>query len=115
MNFQKPRTAVTTANRRNRHKRISSQPVIKELSLPRKYESAETSPRETPGMTLPSSRQTKVDCSKLFSNDLFKINGICGNKAIMATTSPCLFNTLRSKSRLKTSGRLRRVRVKYNS
>ena len=104
----KPKTAVPMANRRFNNRRTTSQPILKEMTIKYKFSSGNITPRETPPITMPSSRQTKVDCSKLINYDIFNINGVLGNKAIMATTSPSLLTNLKSSTRLKSKSKPKR-------
>ena len=97
---EKPRTAATGTRGRNSHRRTGSQPLLKGIS------SGQVTPFNN--QTMASSRQTKRDCSKLMNFDIFNINGVMGNKAIMATTSPSLLMNSRPRSRVKTSAKLHR-------
>ena len=101
----KPRTAAATT-RSKKHRRTSSQPVLKEMTVKYKFHSGDVSPRQV--ATNQSSRKTKIDCSKLMNFDIFNVNGVLGNKAIMATTSPSLFMNIRPKSRVKTTAKSKR-------
>lgn len=104
----KPKTAIPMTNRRFKNRRTTSQPLLKEMTIKYKFSSGNITPRETPPITMPSSRQTKVDCSKLINYDIFNINGVLGNKAIMATTSPSLLTNMKSSTRLKTKSKPKR-------
>jgi hypothetical protein len=114
MNIHKPKTAATYNPRRMRHKRTSSQPTIKGINLNYKLCSNEVTPR---GMIapLPFSNTTKIDCSNFINYNIFNINGVLGNKAIMATTSPSLLTNTRASSRLKTTRKSKRTYFDYRS
>ena len=114
MSIHKPKTAATYNPRRMKHRRTSSQPTLKELNLKYKFCSNEVTPRESIA-PLPFSNTTKIDCSNFINYNIFNINGVLGNKAIMATTSPSLITNTRASSRLKTTRKSKRKHFDYRS
>lgn len=114
MSIHKPKTAATYNPRRMKHKRTSSQPTLKEMNLNFKFLSNEVTPSGSIA-PLPFSNTTKIDCSNFINYNIFNINGVLGNKAIMATTSPSLMTNTRASSRLKTARRSKQRHFQYRS
>ena len=112
MNIQKPRTAAPVLSKR-KHRRTISQTQLEKPKIETYHPSGQTSPQKLFASTLHTSRQTKIDCSKLVTHDIFNINGVMGNKAIMATTSPSLLNNFNSMKRAKSGLRFKRQRVQH--
>ena len=104
---QKPKTAAVTV-RRKRHRKTTSQLNLREENLHGNFNEGITTSRNI--YTYESNRRNEFDSSKLINFDIFNINGVLGNKAIMATTSPSLLLNHRPKSRIKTIAKTTRRR-----
>ena len=111
MNNQKPRAVTSNNTRRPRHKRVASQPNFENISVNYRVIPKGTTSKKVPVLSRPATNQTKIDCSKFINYNIFNINGVMGNKAIMATTSPSFMVSTRNSSRVKTTAKSKRRKM----